>query len=126
MVLGIGVNVSLDATEVPEEIRATVTSLGAEGALGAEPADVAVRALVRLALCYDALRSRPAEVLAAWRARAVRWWGEEVEARTGGAAVRGRLVDLDAEGALVLEVEGGGTRRLLSGEVSRLRPAAPA
>ena len=126
VVLGIGVNVSLDATEVPEEIRATVTSLGAEGAPGAEPADVAVRALVRLALCYDALRSRPAEVLAAWRARAVRWWGEEVEARTGAGAVRGRLVDLDAEGALVLEVEGGGTRRLLSGEVSRLRPAAGA
>jgi biotin-(acetyl-CoA carboxylase) ligase len=126
VVLGIGVNVSLDATEVPEEIRATVTSLGAEGAPDAGPADVAARALARLGLCYDALRSRPGEVLAAWRARAVPWWGEEVEARTGGGTVRGRLLDLDEDGALVLGVAGGERRRLLSGEVARLRPAAGA
>jgi BirA family biotin operon repressor/biotin-[acetyl-CoA-carboxylase] ligase len=126
VVLGIGVNVSLERAELPDDIRATVTSLVAEGAPDVDPASVAAPVLARLALCYDALRSRPGDVLAAWRARAVRWWGQEVEARTGGGLMRGRLADLDDEGALVIEVEGGVRRRLLSGEVARLRPTAGA
>ncbi len=126
VVLGIGVNVSPEFGGLPVEIQATVTSLLAEGAGDVDPAAVAAPVLAHLAVCYDALRSRPGDVLASWRARAVPWWGSEVEARTGGIQVRGRLVDLDEEGALVIELEGGEKRRLLSGEVARLRPAAGA
>jgi biotin-(acetyl-CoA carboxylase) ligase len=46
-----------------------------------------------------------------------------VDVRTGSGSWRGRLRDVDDEGALVIEVEGGGTRRFLSGEVTRVRPS---
>ncbi len=61
--------------------------------------------------------------MSAWRARAAPWWGGMVEVRTGEGALRGRLLEVDDDGALVVEVEGR-RRRLLSGEVTRLRPAA--
>ncbi len=123
VVLGIGVNVALDAAKLPPEIAGTVTSLRAEGAPGASVPAVAAAVLARLGVCYDALGSRPGSVVSAWRSRAAPWWGGVVEVRTGEGALRGRLRDVDDEGALVLEVEGGGVRRLLSGEVSRVRLA---
>jgi hypothetical protein len=43
-----------------------------------------------------------------------------VAVRTADATLRGRLVDVDVQGALVIDVAGE-TRRLLSGEVVRLR-----
>jgi BirA family transcriptional regulator, biotin operon repressor / biotin---[acetyl-CoA-carboxylase] ligase len=123
VVLGIGVNVSLDPAEAPPGLRGSVTSLAAEGAKGAAVAGVAAAVLARLGACYDALASRPAEVVAAWRSRAVDWWGAPVEVRTAEGPVRGRLRDVDDEGALVVDVEGGERRRLVSGEVGRLRAA---
>ena len=123
VVLGIGVNVALDATELPEALRGTATSLHAEGARGIRPAEVAAAALARLGVWYDALREAPSQVVAAWRARAVPWWGALVELRTGGGEVHGRLVAVDDDGALVLELPGGESRRFVSGEVSRVRAA---
>jgi biotin-(acetyl-CoA carboxylase) ligase len=99
-----------------------VTSLAAEGASGADPEAVAAAVLARLAVWYDALREAPARVAAAWRERATPWWGSLVEVRSGTALLRGTLVAVDDEGALVIELPGGERRRLVSGEVSRLRP----
>ena len=82
--------------------------------------------LARLAVCYDALRSGPGAVLSAWRSHAAAWWGSLVDVRAGETALRGRLLEVDEEGALVLELEGGERRRLLSGEVTRVRRAAGA
>jgi BirA family biotin operon repressor/biotin-[acetyl-CoA-carboxylase] ligase len=125
VVLGIGVNVALDASILPAELRAGVTSLAAEGASGAGPDAVAAAVLARLAVWYDALREAPSRVAAAWRERATPWWGSLVEVRSGTALLRGTLVAVDDEGALVIELAGGERRRLVSGEVSRLRPAEP-
>ncbi len=125
LVLGIGVNVALDASRLPSDLRASVTSLRAEGARDADPDAVAVAVLRQLAVWYDALREAPSRVAAAWRERAVPWWDAPVEVRSGASLLRGRLAAVDDEGALVIELPGGGRRRLVSGEVSRLRPAGP-
>jgi BirA family biotin operon repressor/biotin-[acetyl-CoA-carboxylase] ligase len=121
--LGIGVNVSQDAALLPPDLRADVTSLAAEGARDATVGAVAAAVLARLAACYDALRSGPSSVLSAWRSHAAAWWGSLADVRAGGIALRGLLVEVDGEGALVLELEGGARRRLLSGEVTRVRRA---
>ena len=122
--LGIGVNVSLDAASLPSEMRADVTSLAAEGAAGVSVGAVAAAVLARLAVCHDALRSGPGAVVSAWRSRAAAWWGSLVEVRAGESALRGRLLEVDQEGALVLELGSGEKRRFLSGEVTRVRQAA--
>jgi biotin-(acetyl-CoA carboxylase) ligase len=79
--------------------------------------------LVRVSVWYDALRSDPRRVLAAWRERAVPWWGALVLVHTASGERRGRLAAVDEEGALVLEMPGGERLRLFSGEVSRVRVA---
>jgi BirA family transcriptional regulator, biotin operon repressor / biotin---[acetyl-CoA-carboxylase] ligase len=123
VVLGIGVNVALDDASVPSGMRGAVTSLAAEGAPGVPVRVVAAAVLARLAACYDALKSGPGAMLTAWRSRAASWWGSLVEVRAGETPLRGRLLEVDEQGALVLELEGGERRRLLSGEVARVRRA---
>jgi BirA family biotin operon repressor/biotin-[acetyl-CoA-carboxylase] ligase len=124
--LGIGVNVSLPVEAVPPELRPFVTSLAAEGAAGVDVVDVAAAVLAHLTVWYDALRSHPASVVEAWRARSAPWWGRPVDVRTTDEFVRGRLRDVDETGALILDLEGGVRRRILSGEVVRLRPTEAA
>jgi BirA family biotin operon repressor/biotin-[acetyl-CoA-carboxylase] ligase len=126
VVLGIGVNVSQDPASLPPELRAEVTSLAVEGARDVSVCAVAAAVLSRLAVGYEALRTDPGEVLSAWHRHAAAWWGSLVDVRAGEAALRGRLLEVDGEGALVLELEGGERRRLLSGEVTRVRRAAGA
>jgi BirA family transcriptional regulator, biotin operon repressor / biotin---[acetyl-CoA-carboxylase] ligase len=123
VVLGIGVNVALDAGELPPEIAGNATSLRAEGATVPSLPSFAAAVLARLRASYDGLGSAPDAVVSAWRSRAARWWGAMLEIRSGDVTLRGRLSDVDDEGALVVELEGGGKRRLLSGEISRVRPA---
>jgi BirA family biotin operon repressor/biotin-[acetyl-CoA-carboxylase] ligase len=125
VVLGLGLNLALEASSLPAELRDGVTSLRAEAARGAEPGAVAAAVLAHLGVWYDALREAPSRVVAAWRERAVPWWGTLVDVRSGRAELRGRLVAVDDDGALVIELSGGERRRLVSGEVSRVRQAAP-
>ena len=123
VVLGIGVNVALDEAALPAELRGTTASLSGETGRAPRPTAVAAAVLSRLAVWYDALDASPARVVSAWRDRAVAWWGERVDVRVGGGPVSGRLVGIDEEGALILVTDSGEIRRVLSGEVLRVRRA---
>ena len=78
--------------------------------------------LARLRVWYDALERRPAPVVDAWRERSVPWWGSLVAGPDPGGRRAGTLHDVDDTGALLLDLDEGGQRRVLSGEVTRLRP----
>jgi BirA family biotin operon repressor/biotin-[acetyl-CoA-carboxylase] ligase len=123
--LGIGVNVALERASLPPELRSAVTSLHDEGARSIDAGAVALALLGRLAVWYDALREAPSRVVAAWRERSAPWWGTTVEVRSGTELLHGRLLELDEAGALVIELADGARRCLVSGEVSRVRPAVP-
>ena len=122
VVLGIGLNVTLDPSALPPELAGAVTSLSACGAPETPLPVVAAAVLDRLGAGYAALASSPDRVVAAWRSRAAPWWGEPVEVRTSEGALQGRLLEVDDDGALLVEIEGR-RRRLVSGEVTRLRAA---
>ena len=122
VVVGIGVNLDLDPATAPPALRDTITSVRAETGRHPEVAAAAATVLDRLAVWYDALaRDGPPAVLAAWRARSVPWWGRAVEARSGDAVLRGIARGLDGRGALILDLEDGSQRIVLSGEVRELR-----
>jgi BirA family biotin operon repressor/biotin-[acetyl-CoA-carboxylase] ligase len=122
VVVGVGVNVDVALDALPAELRETATSMVAEGGGSATVESVAVAVLARLRVWYDRLHSRPHSVVEAWRSHAVRWWGAAAEIRTStNSVVRGRLRDVDETGALLLDVDDGRTRRVLSGEVTRVR-----
>jgi BirA family biotin operon repressor/biotin-[acetyl-CoA-carboxylase] ligase len=123
VVVGVGVNLRLDPAALPEEVRGTATSLRAETGSAPEAIDVAVAVLGRWVVWYDALRSDPSRVRAAWRERSVDWWGRAVEVTSSGQRVTGLARDIDDAGALVLEAGDGRTVKVLSGDARELRPA---
>jgi BirA family biotin operon repressor/biotin-[acetyl-CoA-carboxylase] ligase len=114
VVLGIGVNLRVDS--FPE--GATGTSL--HRLLAPAPPPTAEQLLVAL-LPALAARMRSLEsggiaaLLDGWRARAV-GLGGPVVAETPAGRVVGRAVDVDLDGALLVETESG-TVRLLAGDV---------
>lgn len=120
--VGIGVNVAVPLAALPVELRPRVACLAESGSTP-PVATVAAAVLAWLRVWYDALGSSPASVVAAWRRRAVAWWGETVEIRTGEETLRGRLADVDDEGALLVTTADGRSRRVISGEVVQARRA---
>jgi BirA family biotin operon repressor/biotin-[acetyl-CoA-carboxylase] ligase len=87
---------------------------------------VAAAVLARIRVWYHRLAAGGGgEMLAAWRSRALPWWGRDVEARSGDDVLRGRAIDVDASGALVLRLGDGTTRLVHAGEVRELRPGGP-
>jgi BirA family biotin operon repressor/biotin-[acetyl-CoA-carboxylase] ligase len=124
VVLGVGVNVAVRPPDLPPEVASAVTCVAEELARAVDRTSVAAAVLARLTVWYHALaREGPQVVQAAWRARAVPWWGRAVEAQSGGRRVRGIARDVDEGGALILELEDGTRAVLHSGEVREVRPA---
>jgi BirA family transcriptional regulator, biotin operon repressor / biotin---[acetyl-CoA-carboxylase] ligase len=114
-VLGIGLNVALRTSDLPDELRATA------GTLGLEPRDVeAVLARVLDALERTLALDTPA-LLDAWRARDA-LLGRDV----AWAAGQGRAAGIDGDGRLVVDLPGGGRTALEAGEVHLRPPSAPA
>jgi BirA family biotin operon repressor/biotin-[acetyl-CoA-carboxylase] ligase len=123
VVLGIGVNVSLAAADLPPELRETATSLLIETGQAPQAEEVAAAVLGRLRLCYDALAQGGAPALIArWRERSVPWWGREVEAQAPGGPVRGIARGVGETGALLIEGPDGTVSPILAGEVREVRP----
>jgi BirA family biotin operon repressor/biotin-[acetyl-CoA-carboxylase] ligase len=115
--LGIGLNV--DVWTGDPQLTSTATTLAAQGIEASRPAliaDIAQRVVALLA--SDAPN---AEVVENWRAAAVPWWGEEVTFVESGIQKRVTLLDVDAEGRLVVREGDGAVRSLLSGVVGQLR-----
>jgi BirA family biotin operon repressor/biotin-[acetyl-CoA-carboxylase] ligase len=124
VVVGMGINLSLDPGDLPEALRDSVTSVRIETRRNVSPAEAAAETLARMAVWYHALaREGAAPVLAAWRARSVPWWGRPVEVRAGDSLVRGVARGVDERGALLLDLEDGARAALLSGEARELRLA---
>jgi BirA family transcriptional regulator, biotin operon repressor / biotin---[acetyl-CoA-carboxylase] ligase len=116
VVVGIGIN--LRAAAYPPELADWATSIESELGRPVERAPLVVECLVEIGAAVDRLRERRhGEILDEWRqlgraglSRApVRWYDQQVERR-------GTSVNLDADGALLVEGDGR-TERLIAGDV---------
>jgi BirA family biotin operon repressor/biotin-[acetyl-CoA-carboxylase] ligase len=123
VVLGIGVNVAVTREALPPDVRDAAASLADASSVRPPVSDVAAAVLAHLRLCYDGLRADPPRIVETWRARAVDWWGELVDVETARGTLRGRMRGVDTDGALLVDLEGEESHRILSGEVRRLRRA---
>jgi BirA family biotin operon repressor/biotin-[acetyl-CoA-carboxylase] ligase len=122
VVIGIGVNLALDPLRLPTDLQDRVTSVLSETGVLPDRLEVAAAVLLRLRLWYDALRLRgPEAIMHAVHTRFVPWWGEPVEVISGDERIVGLARDLDRRGGLVLELEDGSLRTVVSGEACRLR-----
>jgi BirA family biotin operon repressor/biotin-[acetyl-CoA-carboxylase] ligase len=125
LVIGLGVNI----VSHPEQTLYPVTDLLEQGAAPITAADLMDRFLQRFAHHYDAWDKGgfPA-VLPAWRGRAI-GIGSEIVVRLETETLTGKFTDLDADGTLLLEQSGSGTRRIAAGDIflpGMTAPAAPA
>ncbi len=117
VILGIGVNLNMEKERLPKEIRAMATSLKMEAGKAVSRKEFLSCLLEALEQWYTLfLREGGAPVLAAWRERA-RIKGKPVKVTSFGETLLGRAVDVDAEGRLILETEGGEQKRVVAGDV---------
>jgi len=122
VVLGIGVNVSVDPAGLVAALEDRATSIAAVTGAFPDRLVVAAAVLAHLRERHPALESESAgALLDAWRARSVPWWGRAVEVVSGGQALRGTALDVDGDGALMLRLADGRTERVLAGEARELR-----
>jgi len=120
VIIGVGVNVNVDPVTLPAGVAGGATSLAAalRHPLDLEATLAAV--LEGIDVAYGVLRAgRAPELLQRWRRLSVTL-GRTVRIESGGAVVEGRAIDVDADGALVVEATGGRRTRVIAGDVTVL------
>ncbi|MDO8568538.1 MAG: biotin--[acetyl-CoA-carboxylase] ligase [Dehalococcoidales bacterium] len=112
-VVGIGINVNLNVSQIPE-ISATATSLFDE--LGREVSRVAL--IRRLLVEIDALYlAAPGSVYEQWRDRLVTL-GKTVVVRSGETALEGIAESVNQDGSLLLRLPDGSSSTVIAGDVT--------
>ncbi len=118
VVVGIGVDVNLSASEFPAEVRKLATSLKAELGEPVPRADLAVVILRELDRDYRRIcEGRFAEVADEWESHCTTI-GQAVVIRSGERQMRGRAEALGEEGALLLRSEFGHLERIVGGDLT--------
>ncbi len=118
VILGLGINLSLKESELPEELKAHVASL--DDICGKEiDANQLVSEFVNsLEDQYEHLRHGFHElVIAEWKKHSVTI-GKQVRATLGNETFEGLAENVDDSGALVLKMDDGSSKVLHAGEIS--------
>jgi BirA family transcriptional regulator, biotin operon repressor / biotin---[acetyl-CoA-carboxylase] ligase len=118
IILGIGVDVNLTATEFPVELRPIATSLRLEADKPISRAGLAVAIMRELdkdyaRICADDFASLADE----WEAQCTTI-GQNVTIRIGDRQIRGRAEALSDEGALLVRTEHGRLEPIIGGDVT--------
>jgi BirA family biotin operon repressor/biotin-[acetyl-CoA-carboxylase] ligase len=117
IILGIGVDVNLDAGELPAELRKTATSLKIETGEMISRADLAVTILRELDFDYARICGGEFPAVAdEWESGCITI-GKNVTVHIGDRKIRGRAESLDDDGALRLRTEHGHLERIIGGDV---------
>ena len=117
IILGIGLDVNLTATDFPSELRKIATSLRLESGKPAHRTALATAILRELDRDYARLCSGGFEALADEWERACSTLGRHVAIRVGERLLQGRAESLDSDGALLLRTEHGHLERIVGGDV---------
>jgi BirA family biotin operon repressor/biotin-[acetyl-CoA-carboxylase] ligase len=118
VILGIGVDVNLNARDFPADLRKLATSLKIEAGKTILRPELAVDILKELDADYQRICSnRFDEVAEEWE-KHCKTIGEEVAIRTGPREIRGRAESLAEDGALLLRTEHGRPERIVGGDVT--------
>ena len=119
-VVGIGINANIDQQSLPEEGRATSISreLGRDVLL----VELASRVLAEVERCSGDLTSSFDLIHLEWSQRSATL-GRRVRIATRSGEFEGMAVDLDADGALLVERDGGQIERVVAGDCVHLRPS---
>ncbi|MEW6375423.1 MAG: biotin--[acetyl-CoA-carboxylase] ligase [Thermodesulfobacteriota bacterium] len=117
VILGIGVNLNMDGKTFPREIRALATSLKKEMGQAISRKAFVQSLLEGLERWYGIfLKEGGPVILRAWRDRA-RIKGRPVKVTSFGESLTGIAIDVDSDGALIIETKKGERKRVVSGDI---------
>jgi BirA family transcriptional regulator, biotin operon repressor / biotin---[acetyl-CoA-carboxylase] ligase len=118
VILGIGIDVNLDASEFPAELRRMATSLKIECGETTSRAELATAVLRELDFDYSRIcAGKFSEVADEWENHCTTI-GKNVVVQIGGRKIRGRAESLDDDGALLIRTEHGHLERITGGDVT--------
>lgn len=118
IILGIGVDVNLTASEFPADLRKQATSLKIESGKSISRAELAVAILRELDEEYAKVNAGEFEGIAHEWEEHCRTIGHEVTIQVGERRVHGRAESLDDDGALLVRTEHGHLERVIGGDVT--------
>jgi BirA family biotin operon repressor/biotin-[acetyl-CoA-carboxylase] ligase len=117
VILGIGVNLNVDEKMFPREVRTLATSLKKETGQTISRKAFLQTLLQELEEWYTLfLKEGGSPILEAWRERA-KIKGTWVQVNSFGESLAGVAVDVDLDGALILETEDGKRKRVVAGDI---------
>jgi BirA family biotin operon repressor/biotin-[acetyl-CoA-carboxylase] ligase len=117
VILGIGVNLNMNGKTFPREIRALATSLKKEMGQTISRKAFVQSLLEELERWYGIFMKEGGPViLRAWRDRA-HIKGRPVKVTSFGESLTGIAIDVDSDGALILETKKGERKRVVAGDV---------
>ena len=118
LVLGVGVDVNLAASEFPPDVRKIATSLRAELGQPILRAELATAILRELDRDYARVcDGQFADLADEWEERCTTI-GQQVTISIGERQIRGRAESLDDDGALLVRTEHGHLERIIGGDVT--------
>jgi len=121
VILGIGVNLNVDEKMFPKEIRSIATSMKREMGQAVSRKDFLALLLKELEKWYTVfLKEGGTVILNSWRERA-QIKGRQVKMTSFGETIAGRAIDVDSDGALIIETRRGERKRVVAGDVEYRR-----
>jgi BirA family transcriptional regulator, biotin operon repressor / biotin---[acetyl-CoA-carboxylase] ligase len=118
IILGIGVDVNLAASDLPPDLRKVATSLKIETGQPIRRADLAAAILTELDRDYERIRHHEFAALAdEWESHCSTL-GRRVTIQMGERTLEGRAESLDPDGALLLRTDHGHLERIIGGDVT--------
>ena len=116
VVVGIGIDMNVDVPLFPPDLQKGATSLKNELNTEINGALLVQKFLLEFENIYNKFKAgKFPEILNEWRSLS-KTIGYNVEVRTRGKTVRGEAVGINKEGILILELEDGSLRKMISGE----------
>ncbi len=121
VILGIGVNLNVDEKMFPPGIRSIATSMKREMGQRVSRKNFLASLLQELEKWYTVfLKEGGTAILKSWRERA-RIKGRQVKMTSFGETITGRAIDVDSDGALIIETKRGERKRVVAGDIEYRR-----
>ncbi|HEX3890089.1 MAG TPA: biotin--[acetyl-CoA-carboxylase] ligase, partial [Verrucomicrobiae bacterium] len=118
VILGIGIDVNLDAGEFPAELKKIATSLKIESGETISRAELATAILRELDFDYARICAGKFSAVADEWEEHCTTIGKNVVVQIGERKIHGRAESLDDDGALLLRTEHGHLERITGGDVT--------
>ncbi|MSU20497.1 MAG: biotin--[acetyl-CoA-carboxylase] ligase [Pedosphaera sp.] len=118
IILGIGVDVNLNASDFSAELRKLATSLRIEKGHGIDRASLAAAVLRELDADYARITTGHFEAVSDEWEELCSTLGRNIGIRIGDRVLQGRAESLDSDGALLLRTQHGRLERIIGGDVT--------